>query len=304
MGRRKPARSKKDKDKDYMSEMEMCESQDDDYDDEDINKPTANSLERRNEGHEENTDKDKMGNLRILTVSSDNAIFRHEVSTPISETVITTLDESSNSSRATRGLQTITEESACTDQHTAEKFKTRTPLIAEGQHLLHERFVSRCNEDILPRPLMNAHSRMDENGNDRQRTRQHNGPEKDIFRRPKRNMENLHYQNTRFQDFPDFSGQGDRAPDRSQYLLHARYRNDDMPVKKPNDINEAVYLVVECLCERRSSKFKEPYERRMQKNIRRASPLYECSNSETEIEEEEEETCDTAYRLKRAQNQK
>ncbi|CAG2191074.1 unnamed protein product [Mytilus edulis] len=42
----------------------------------------------------------------------------------------------------------------------------------------------------------------------------------------------------------------------------------------------------------------------MQKNIRRASPLYECSDSETEIEEEEEETCDTAYRLKRAQNQK
>ncbi|VDH98436.1 Hypothetical predicted protein [Mytilus galloprovincialis] len=112
------------------------------------------------------------------------------------------------------GLQTITEESGCMDQHSTERLKTRTPLEAEGQQLLHERFVSRCNEDIRARPLMNAHSHMDEKGNDRQRTRQHNGPEKDIFRRPERNIENMHYQNTRFQDFQDCSGQGDRVSNR------------------------------------------------------------------------------------------
>ncbi|CAG2200883.1 unnamed protein product [Mytilus edulis] len=414
--------------------------------------------------------KKKTGNLKIFTASSDNAIFRREISTPINGTVMTALEELGNSSRAAGGLQTITEESGCMDQHSTERLKTRTPLEAEGQQLLHERFVSRCNEDIRARPLMNAHSHMDEKGNDRQRTRQHNGPEKDIFRRPERNIENMHYQNTRFQDFQDCSGQGDRVPNREtnrqrspefrtanqhrqenvyaaprqeidrhtqvnssnpklpafngkddwkvwinrfeaiarrrswtdeekldellpriqgeagdfvftqlptgvlerytelvrelsyryrvienaksfiarfasrnqkpgekaeeyaaelKRLHHKAYPNRDRQqrkedllerfmrgildeevrffvnyVKKPDDIDEAVYLVVECLCERRSSKFKEPYERRMQKNIRRASPLYECSDSETEIEEEEEETCDTAYRLKRAQNQK
>ncbi|VDI01477.1 Hypothetical predicted protein [Mytilus galloprovincialis] len=51
-------------------------------------------------------------------------------------------------------------------------------------------------------------------GNDRQRTREHNGPDKDIFRRPERNIENMHYQNTRFQDFQDCSGQGDRVSNR------------------------------------------------------------------------------------------
>ncbi|CAG2211272.1 unnamed protein product [Mytilus edulis] len=45
-------------------------------------------------------------------------------------------------------------------------------------------------------------------GNDRQRTSEHNGPDKDIFRRPERYIENMHYQNTRFQDFQDCSGQG------------------------------------------------------------------------------------------------
>ncbi|CAG2213067.1 unnamed protein product [Mytilus edulis] len=62
-------------------------------------------------------------------------------------------------------------------------------------------------------------------------------------------------------------------------------------VKKPDDIDEAVYLVVECLCERRSNKFKEPNERRSRENVRRASSLYECSDSEKEIEGGEEETC-------------
>ncbi|CAC5426770.1 unnamed protein product [Mytilus coruscus] len=193
MGRRKSARSQEDKDKDYMSEMEMCESQYEDFDDEEINQPAANSQKRRSDGYEENNDKDKTGNIRIFTASSDNAILR----------LTTALDESSSSSRATGGLQPITEESAYIDQHTADRFKTRAPLEAEGQHILHERFVSRYNEDILSRPIKNAHSRKDENGNDRQRTRQHNGPEKDIFRRPERNIENLHYQNTRYQDFPD-----------------------------------------------------------------------------------------------------
>ncbi|CAC5426771.1 unnamed protein product [Mytilus coruscus] len=87
-------------------------------------------------------------------------------------------------------------------------------------------------------------------------------------------------------------------------ILDEEVRFFENYVKKPDDIDEAVYLVVECLCERRSSKFKKPYEKRIQKNIRRANPLYEDSDSETEIEEEEEEKCDTAYRLKRAQNQK
>ncbi|CAG2206969.1 unnamed protein product [Mytilus edulis] len=504
MGRRKAARSQKDKDKDYISEMEMCEPQDEDYDDEEINQHTANILKRSNEGHEENADRMKTGNLKIFTASSDNAIFRREISTPINGTVMTALEELDNSSRASGGLQTIEEESGCMDQHSTERLKTRTPLEAEGQQLLHERFVSRCNEDIRARPLMNAHSHME--GNDRQRTREHNGPDKDIFRRPERNIENMHYQNTRFQDFQDCSGQGDRVSNRetnrqrspefrtanqhrqenvyaaprqevrhngitgfqdyyiprpTEYrplsqqpslvtdrqthtrsdrtvnnsnpklpafngkddwkvwinrfeaiarrrswtdeekldellpriqgeagdlvftqlpvgvldrytdlvrelsyryrvientksfkvrfssrnqkprekaeeyaaelkrLHHKAYPNRDRQqrkedllerfmrgildeevrffvnyVKKPDDIDEAVYLVVECLCERRSNKFKEPNERRSQENVRRASSLYECSDSEKEIEGGEEETCDTAYRLKGAHNQK
>ncbi|CAG2213068.1 unnamed protein product [Mytilus edulis] len=181
MGRRKPARSQEDKDKDYISEMEKCESQDEDCDDEEINQPTAYILERRNEGHEENADKEKTDNLKIFTASSDNAIFRREISTPINGTVMAALEELSNSSRAAGSLQTISEDSGCMDQHSTERLKTRTPLEAEGQQLLHERFVSRCNEDIRARPLMNAHSHMDEKGNDRQRTRQHNGSEKDIL---------------------------------------------------------------------------------------------------------------------------
>lgn len=506
MGRRKQARSQEDKDKDYISEMEVCESRDEDYDDEEINQPTANILERRNEGHEENADKEKTGNLKIFTESSDNPILRHEISTPINGTVMAALEELSNSSRAAGSLQTISEDSGCMDQHSTERLKTRTPLEAEGQQLLHERFVSRCNEDIQSRPLMNAHSHTDEKGNDRQRQRQHNGPEKDSVRRPERNIENMHYQNTRFQDFQDCSGQGDRVPNRetnrqrspefrtanqhrqenvyaaprqevrhygitgfqdydiprpTEYrplsqqpslvtdrqphtrsnrtvnssnpklpafngkddwkvwinrfeaiarrrswteeekldellpriqgeagnlvftqlpvgvldrytdlvrelsyryrvientksfkvrfssrnqkprekaeeyaaelkrLHHKAYPNRDRQqrkedllerfmrgildeevrffvnyVKKPDDIDEAVYLVVECLCERRSNKFKEPNERRSQENVRRASSLYECSDSEKEIEGGEEETCDTAYRLKGAHNQK
>ncbi|CAG2191071.1 unnamed protein product [Mytilus edulis] len=197
MGRRKAARSQKDKDKDYISEMEMCEPQDEDYDDEEINQHTANILKRSNEGHEENADRVKTGNLKIVTANgSDNAIFRREISTPINGTVKTALEELDNSSRAT------------------ERLKTRTPLEEEGQQLLHERFVSRCNEDIRARPLMNAHSHME--GNDRQRTSEHNGPDKDIFRRPERYIENMHYQNTRFQDFQDCSGQGDRVSNRKQ----------------------------------------------------------------------------------------
>ncbi|VDI46082.1 Hypothetical predicted protein [Mytilus galloprovincialis] len=58
MGRRKPARSQEDKDKDYISEMEMCEPQDEDYDDEEINQHTANIMKRSNEGHEENADRE------------------------------------------------------------------------------------------------------------------------------------------------------------------------------------------------------------------------------------------------------
>ncbi|CAG2211271.1 unnamed protein product [Mytilus edulis] len=148
MGRRKAARSQKDKDKDYISEMEMCEPQDEDYDDEEINQHTANIMKRSNEGHEENADRMKTGNLKIFTASSDNAIFRREISTPINGTVMTALEELDNSSRASGGLQTIEEESGCMDQHSTERLKTRTPLEAEGQQLLHERFVSRCNEDI------------------------------------------------------------------------------------------------------------------------------------------------------------
>ncbi|VDI61467.1 Hypothetical predicted protein [Mytilus galloprovincialis] len=423
--------------------MEMCESQDEDYnDDEEINQPTANILERRNEGHEENADKEKTGNLKIFTASSDNAIFRREISTPINGTVMTALEELGNSSRAAGSLQTIPEESGCMDQHSTERLKTRTPLEAEGQQLLHERFVSQGDrvpnretnrqrspefrtanqhrqenvyaaprqevrhngitgfqEYYIPRPTeyrplsrqpslvtdRQTHTRSDRtvnssnpklpafNGKDDwkvwinrfeaiARRRSWTDEEKldellpriqgeagdlvftqlpiGVLERYTDLVRELNYRYRVIENTKSFivrfSSRNQKPREKAEEyaaelkrLHHKAYPNRDRQqrkedllerfmrgildeevrffvnyVKKPDDIDEAVYLVVECLCERRSNKFKEPNERRIQENIRRASSLYECSDSEKEIEEEEEETCDTAYRLKGAHNQK
>ena len=47
-------------------------------------------------------------------------------------------------------------------------------------------------------------------------------------------------------------------------------------MKTPEDIDEAVYAVVECMSERQTSKYREPYnDRKMKKYVRRASPFNE-----------------------------
>ena len=75
-------------------------------------------------------------------------------------------------------------------------------------------------------------------------------------------------------------------------------------MKKPTDIDEAVYAVVECMSERQSSKYKEPYsERKMKKHIRRTSPFGEEYEGDTECDTEEEIE-ETILRLKSHQKQK
>ncbi len=55
-------------------------------------------------------------------------------------------------------------------------------------------------------------------------------------------------------------------------------------MKKPEDIDEAVFCVVECKSERSGSRHQEPYgERKMRKFLRRAQPMEDRSQSEDEM---------------------
>lgn len=77
-------------------------------------------------------------------------------------------------------------------------------------------------------------------------------------------------------------------------------------MKTPNDIDEAVYAVVECMSERQTCKYREPYsDKKMRKYVRRASSFDEEYEGDTEFENEEERG-ESVLRLKNTQkhNQK